>query len=886
MKRPRIFLIDGSSYIYRAFHAIPYLSVKEGIPTNAVYGFTQMLLKLIKDCKPDHIAVVFDAKGPTFRHKVYGGYKAKRPEMPDTLRPQLPYIREVVRAYNIPALELEGYEADDIIGTLVRRFKRKELEIVIVTCDKDMMQLVDANTTILDTMKDMSYGVAEVKEKFGGLEPQKIIEIMALAGDSCDNIPGVPGVGEKTAIKLIKEFETVDCLYSDIERVTGKVLREKLIENEESARLSRGLATIDTDVPIDCSFEDLSLSRPNYSKLRELFKELELKRFLRDIQDEISDEERFTVSPCRVIDREGLDKLSKELFKNRIMAISLKTAGQLLDYELIALAISTGFESSTDHSSVFLLSPIDTELDESSIIEALKPIIEDEGVVKLSNDAKGLYTFFKGRGIKVHGIGMDTTVASYLLNPSASDHSLKTVADNYLGIEMRGPEKTSMESVKRDQLCRIVSEEAEAIRMVSPKLTAELEGVGLLSLFREIEMPLIKVLVDMELAGIKIDEEYLHGLSSELETKLSLIASDIYVLAGYEFNINSPKQLAEILFKDLNLKPVRKTKTGFSTNEDVLIALSTKHELPGKVLEYRQLAKLKSTYVDSLIELINPATGRVHTSFNQTVTATGRLSSSRPNLQNIPIRTEIGKRIRGAFIAEDDWVLLSADYSQIELRLVAHLSGDEILIDAFNRGEDIHQRTASEVFGIASELVTKEVRRRAKAINFGIIYGMGSYGLANELGISQEEAKKYIDSYFDRYRGVRRFIDSTIKEATERGYTTTLFGRKRYIKELTSDVETIKRFGERIAINTPIQGSAADIIKIAMINLAKRLERCGYRSRMLLQIHDELLFEVPKKEVESIKEITGHEMEGVINLSVPIKVNIATGRSWLEAGLE
>jgi DNA polymerase-1 len=884
MKRPRIFLIDGNSYIYRAFHAIPYLSITKGLPTNAIYGFIQMLLKLIKGYKPDHIAVVFDAKGPTFRHKVYGDYKATRPEMPDTLRPQLPYIREVVKAYNIPALELEGYEADDIIGTLARRFKSEEIEVVIVTGDKDMMQLIDDNTTMLDTMKDRSYGVAEVKDRFGGLEPQKIIEIMALAGDSSDNIPGVPGVGEKTAIKLIKEFETIEQLYSDIEKVSGKALREKLIENEESARLSRELATIDTDVPIDCNFEDLSLSSPNNNRLKELFKELEFKRFLRDIQNDISDGEGFTVSPFRVQDREGLDKLTTELFKNRTMSISLKTVGQLPDTEVLALAISTGFELNLDHSSVFFLSPLDTGLDEPSIVEALKTIIEDERMLKLTQDAKGIYTFFKRRGVKVHGISMDISLASYLLNPSASEHSIRTVADSYLGIEMRDSKKMSIESVDMEELCRTVSEEAEAIRMVSSKLNDELEKAGLLSLFREIEMPLIEVLADMELAGIKIDENYLHGLSSELENKLSLIADEIYILAGTEFNINSPKQLAEILFEDLNLKPVKKTKTGFSTNESVLIALSIVHELPGKVLGYRQLAKLKSTYVDSLIELINPDTGRVHTSFNQTVTATGRLSSSRPNLQNIPIKTETGKRIRELFIAEEDCVLLSADYSQIELRLVAHLSGDEILIDAFNRGEDIHQRTASEVFGIKSELVTKEMRRRAKTINFGIIYGMGSQGLANELGISQAKAKEYIDSYFDRYRGVKRFIDSTIKEATERGYTTTLFGRKRYVKELISDIEAVKSFGERIAINTPIQGGAADIIKIAMINVARRLKRDDYRSRMLLQIHDELLFEVPKNEVEPMRNIVKHEMEGVIALSIPIKVNIATGRSWLEAG--
>ncbi|MFQ5585833.1 MAG: DNA polymerase I [Thermodesulfobacteriota bacterium] len=898
MKRERLFLIDGSSYIYRAFHAIPYLSNEKGLPTNAIYGFIQMLLKLIKGHNPDHLAVAFDAKGPTFRHRLFSDYKATRPEMPDELRPQIPYIREIVAAYRIPALEIEGYEADDIIGTLARRCRERGVDVVMVTGDKDMMQLVDEGISMLDTMKGKRYGVEEVVERFG-VEPRRIVEIMALMGDSSDNIPGVPGIGEKGARKLIQEFETIDRLYEEIDKVTGRAIKEKLKNNEELARLSRELAEIDVNAPVKCAFEELVASEPDNERLKELFQELGFNRLLRDLsahsQGGQPAREGVNRPPRMIADRESLDRLIGELSKGGAFALALsispRGSGEPSESDAITIAIAPIHDLSevrTNDAPCCLLSSLKRErqegLEAPVILQALKPLLEDEGVGKVGSDGKGLTLDLMRRGITLRGVTMDTSVASYLLNPSSNDHSLRSVAMKELGEEIGEVEGKDSAATVEEHCAPLLCAEAEALRRLAPLLTEELEKAGLTTLFREIELPLIPVLAGMERHGIRVDGEQLTGLSQELESMLQEREGSIFRMAGMEFNVNSPKQLAEILFERLNLKPVRKTKTGFSTDEKVLTILAATHDLPKVILEYRHLAKLKSTYVDALIGLINPATGRIHTSFNQTVTATGRLSSSKPNLQNIPIRTEIGGRIREAFIADEGRLLLSADYSQIELRIVAHLSGDDILIESFKKGEDIHQRTASEIFGIMPGLVTEEMRRRAKAINFGIIYGMGPHGLAGELGVSQKEAREYIESYFDRYRGVKRFIDDTIREAAEMGYTASLFGRKRYIPELTSRIDSVRKFGERIAINTPIQGAAADIIKIAMIRIAGRMEAEAVESKMLLQIHDELLFEAPHDEMEGMKALVVGEMEGVVDLEVPIVVNIAVGESWREAG--
>lgn len=890
MKRERLFIVDGSSYIYRAFHAIPYFSNDKGVPTNATYGFTQMLLKLIKEHKPDHIAVAFDAKGPTFRHKLFDDYKATRPSMPEELRPQIPYIRDVVAAYKIAALEVEGYEADDIIGTIARRCGEREIDVVMVTGDKDMMQLVNENTSMLDTMKEKMYGVAEVVERFG-VEPCRVVEVMALMGDSSDNIPGVPGIGPKGAKKLIQEFGTIDRLYEEVDRVSGRSMKEKLVNNEKMARLSRELVVIDVNAPVECDFEELRFTEPDIDRLKELFNELGFNRLLRDLSALSTDGQPERINrPSQIIaDAESLERLVGELSECGAFSIALEAGGGSSGVDSIAIAIApanTLSEAGTNDAPCCLITSMGGEggLEAPLILETLKPLLEDQGVCKISSDGKRLTLDLVERGVTLRGLTMDTSVASYLLNPSSNDHTLRSVAMKHLGEEIGEVKKKERAVSIEAQISAILCAEAEALRRLAPLLTEELEKAALTTLFREIELPLIPILAEMERHGIRVDREQLVGLSHELETMLQEREEAIFRLAGVEFNINSPKQLAEILFERLKLKPVRKTKTGFSTDEKVLTILAAAHDLPKIILEYRHLAKLKSTYVDAIIGLADPSTERIHTSFNQTVTATGRLSSSKPNLQNIPIKTEIGGRIREAFIADEGRLLLSADYSQIELRIVAHLSGDPILIESFRKGEDIHRRTASEVFGIMPGLVTEEMRRRAKAINFGIIYGMGPHGLAGELGVSQKVAKEYIESYFDRYSGVRRFIDDTIREAAEKGYTSSLFDRRRYIPELKSRIDSVKKFGERIAINTPIQGTAADIIKIAMIRIADRMKAEEVQSRMLLQIHDELIFEVPHDEMESMKALVISEMEGVVKLEIPIVVNVSTGASWRKSG--
>lgn len=858
--KKQLLFIDGSSYIYRAFHAIPYLSNSKGLPTNAIYGFIQMLIKVIKDFKTDHIAVAFDVKGPSFRHKMYEQYKAHRPEMPDNLKPQIPYIKEFVRAFNIPVLELEGYEADDIIGTISKQMKEKDVEVIIIAADKDMLQLIDDNTTIVDTMKGQSFGLKEVMERFG-TSPEFIIDIMGLTGDAADNIPGVKGIGEKTAVKLIQQFGTIENLLLNIDNIAEKGIREKLREQAENARLSKKLAAIDRTVPIHYKYEDLIAASPDYPRLELLLKELEFTKLVKQLIPSYNTPVigEYTV----VADIDMLKSLITEIKETKEMAIAIKIIETTFD-KTVGLAICI-----KPKQAFYMLIALKSEvlnfksevLNLKSMLEIIKPIIENEGIKKISSDIKGVYAFFKQHQIQMRGVWIDIGIASYLLNPSNK--------------------KAEGRSEDIDD-CSSACSEADAGFQIVGKLLPQLENSGLLKLFNEIEIPLTQVLAEMELTGIKVDKEYLLNISKELEMQIDVLKKSIYAIAGIEFNISSPKQLSEILFERLKLKPVKKTKTGFSTNEDVLKILAMTHELPSEVLNFRQLSKLKSTYVDAIVGLINPSTQMVHTSFNQTVTATGRLSSSEPNLQNIPIRTEIGKRIRRAFIADKGCLFLSADYSQIELRIAAHLSQDPLLLEAFQKDEDIHTKTASDVFGLAPELITEEMRRRAKAINFGIIYGMGPYGLGEELGISQEEARGYIENYFLHYKGVRQFIDKTINEAIETGYVTTLFGRRRYIPEIKSESDQIRKIGERIAINTPIQGTAADLIKIAMINIYKRLKEDGLCSKMLLQIHDELILEAPDLEIDRVRNIVKKEMETTAYLTVPIKVDIKIGSNWGE----
>ena len=868
MKKESFYIIDGSSCLFRAFHAIPHLSNSRGLPTNAIYGFAQTLRRIVRDHNPDYILVAFDARGPSYRHEIFEEYKAERAPMPEELGVQIPYVKEITRAFGISLLEREGFEADDIIATLVQRLRGKDLRIVVVTGDKDMFQLVDGDVVIYDHAKNREYTAEDVKERFG-VAPAYIADLIALAGDPSDNIPGVPGIGPKTAARLIEEFGTVEGIYRNLDKLPTRALKERLQRHRDSAFLSKRLATLSADMPLDIHIKALRYHGPDVERLEPILKELEFSRLLKEMVPDNAPGKKThysTVSTGR-----ELRRLKEHLLSLERISVTVETDGK----ELLGIAIGT-------EKSAFYI-PIrgfyfTAGVEKDDVVRELGDVMADGRIKKICDDSKALVIAFKRLNSMVKGVDMDTSIASYLLNPSKPGHTIEDVAYEYLDTRLEGRVKKGM---TLEEASTVSCAKASTLYTLYRVLYDRLKENGLLSLFYDLELPLVEVLADMEIWGIKVDRERLRDLSKELERELTTIRQRIYTMVGVEFNINSPKQLSEVLFKRLGLKPVRRTKTGLSTDEGVLTVLALQHEVPQHIMNFRQLSKFKSTYVDSLLELINPETGRVHTSFNQTVTATGRLSSSKPNLQNIPIRNGFGRRIREAFVAEKGFVLLCADYSQIELRLVAHLSGDPVLIDAFRRDEDIHTRTASELFGTIPGLVTPEMRRRAKVINFGIIYGMGPYGLSEELGISVEEAKDYIERYFSHYRKVKEFITYTVEEARKKGYTTTIFGRRRYIPELQSPSEKTQRLGERMAINTPVQGSAADIIKASMIKIHSRFTKEGLGSRMILQIHDELVFEVAEDERERVGELVREEMEGIVELSVPVKVNMKSGYNWL-----
>jgi len=882
----RLFLIDGSSYIYRAFFALPHLSNSRGLPTNAAYGFTSMLNKVIREKSPDFIAVVFDAKGPTFRHEMYEHYKANRSAMPDNLIPQIPYIHKIVTACNIPLLLQEGVEADDIIGTMSNRAAALGLDVVIVTGDKDMMQLVTPTVTLLDTMKDRSTAPREVMEKFG-VEPERVVDVMGLMGDSSDNIPGIPGVGEKTAVKLMAEYGSMDNIYNNIDRLKGK-LKEKLERNRDLAYLSRELATINRSLDIDLDLEKLKLAQPDLPKLRELFRELEFPRFLRELtpQKTLSMENYSLLLTLKEI-----QDVTEMIGKSTLLSIDLETTS-IDPIDAAIVGISFSFEP---HKAYYI--PVGHSYDGApqqplldDVLKHLRPILESGLIKKTGHNLKYDYMVFKSHGVELDGIYCDTMVASYLLNPSRHSHSLEEVAREYLDHQMitfkdvvKDPKKVTFDMVDIKTALEYSGEDADAALLLSEILLKKLDQDGFSMLFHEVEMPLIEVLADIELAGVKVDTGFLGAMSLELQESMDSIIGRIYEVAGEEFNINSPKQLSVILFKKLGLPAIKKTKTGFSTNNEVLVKLADRHELPAEILQYRSVAKLKSTYIDSLPGMVNSRTGRVHTSFNQAVTSTGRLSSSNPNLQNIPVKTELGKRIREAFVPDEGAIIMSSDYSQVELRIMAHLSGDRVLLDSFAKGEDIHQRTAAEVFGIFPQMVTPEMRREAKVINFGIIYGMGAFSLSKELNITPKIARAYIDGYFQKYQGVRDFLDATIASAREKGYVSTIMNRRCYVQDINSVNANQRQFAERIAINAPIQGSAADIIKVAMVRIHRRLKEEQLKSKIIIQVHDELVFEVPMGEIAIIKKLVTEEMEGVVDLAAPLKVDIGTGKNWAEA---
>lgn len=876
-----LYLIDGNSYVYRAYYAIKQLSSSKGFPTNAIFGFTNMLLKIIREKSPDAILVAFDSPTPTERHRIYEEYKAQRPETPDDLIEQIPYIKKIISAFNITMIEIPGYEADDVLGTISKRAASQGNEVFIVTGDKDMLQLVDDRIRVYDPMKDRVLDKKYIYERFG-VVPERIPDFMALTGDAIDNIPGIKGIGEKTAKALLMDFETIDELINQIDRIKKEKLRSLISQNADVALLSKKLATLDTYVPIEIEIHELIRKEPDWYKLLQLFRELEFSSLLRFIPS-IAEHEKN----CEIL-------YSKERIKDTFLSIQnafafdIETTGMnAMRSNLVGLALCLE-KGKAFYIPVLHLNSEIQQIHKKDLIEAIAGVFENNGIAKIGHNIKYDLVILKKDGIQVNGQLFDTMIASYLLNPNKQDHSLEEVALTHLSYR----KKTFSEVLnKKGNFAEVPITEAASYACDDAYLSFELKEIllkklhdeGLEDVYFNIEIPLIPVLVEVEAAGVKINTNRLLELSKELEREIDGIQRRIYFLAGEEFNINSPKQLSQVLFHSLGFQPGKKTKTGFSTEMAVLEELATTHELPREILNYRSLNKLKTTYIDVLPLLTDPDTGRIHTSFNQSATATGRLSSSDPNLQNIPVKGEWGRRIREAFIAEKDNFLLSADYSQVELRILAHLSKDEGLINAFRNNLDIHSQTASEIFHIPMDKVTSDIRRIAKTVNFGVIYGISPFGLSETLSISKDEAKDYIEQYFNKHPGVKAYIEKTFEEAREKGYVTTLFGRKRAIPEIRNKNTTIRQQGERLAINTPIQGTAADIIKIAMVKIWKKFKEKGLKSKMILQVHDELLFELLPEELEIVIDIVRMEMEGVTTLLVPIKVDINYGKNWAEA---
>jgi DNA polymerase-1 len=885
-----IFLIDGSGYIYRAFHAIRGLTNSKGLPTNAVYGFTRMIMKLLEEKISNRMVMFFDSKGPTFRHDMYKDYKANRPPMPEELSVQIPYIHQITRAFNIPTFEAPGYEADDLIGTTTKKAEEKGYFIVIVTGDKDLKQLISHHTLIWDSMKDTTVTLQDIQAT--GIAPPQLIDVMGLSGDASDNVPGVPGIGPKNALSLIQTFGNMERLYEQVHTITKKKQHDNLIQYKDQALLSRDLVRLNTQAPIHFRVADLTIGDPDTSALADIFRKLEFTQLqqLFPKQADLSGKQYHTIQ-----DIDSLTALVTRLKKARFMAVDTETTST---NPMLAKMVGLSFSIRQDEAFYipcahqYLGVPNQIPLAEALAI--LKPVLEDPAIRKIGQNIKYDWIVFERHGILLKGIAFDTMLASYLINPSKRAHNLDQIALDFLDHKTityqdltgkKGKKAVTFDTVPIDKASPYACEDADITLMAYHILNEKMEALGVSKLFQEVEIPLVPVLKDMEMKGVAVDKDKLHDLSNTFEHQLKTIETSIYDIAGESFNINSTQQLGKILFEKLGLPVQKKTrkKTGYSTDVEVLTTLANDHELPKLILRHRTLSKLKSTYADALAGLIHPETGRIHTSFNQTVTATGRLSSSDPNLQNIPIKTLEGKEIRKAFIPKSGWKMLSADYSQIELRILAHYSEDKILSKAFEEQEDIHTRTASEVFQVFPSFITEDLRRQAKIINFGIIYGMSPFGLAKALNISQKMAKAYIDNYFGRYTGVKAFIQKIIEDTRKSGKTTTLLGRIRLLPEINSKNVAERRFAERTAINTPIQGTAADLIKVAMIDVDSELKAQNMKTAMLLSVHDEIVFEVPPQEIDTASALIRDKMESVWDLNVPLKVNIEVGENWAAA---
>ena len=886
MSKGRVFLIDGNSLLYRAFFALPHFSTLDNQPTNAVYGLAMMLLRLIQEESPDVIFVAFDAPAKTFRHDEYEHYKAHRKPPPDELIAQRPLARELVEAFGIPMLEVEGYEADDVIGTLAKEAESEGYDVVIVTGDLDALQLVDdKKIRVMRTVKGITettlYDEDHVKSEYG-LTPRQFIDYKALVGDTSDNIPGVTGIGPKGATKLLQEFGDLDNLLARTGEVEPRRIGELLESSRDQAILSRRLATIITNLPLDVDFDRRRFHGTNTRRLRELFERLRFAQLLRRLPQESAQRSMFdeaevaapppaqTVEVEIIRDREGLARLLRDAESARLVALRTDgTTGRGVDAEPIGLAVAM------DSGARYILFGDQTGL----VLEDARSLFENPDLEKLGHNLKYEHEIAARHGITLTGRTFDAMLAAYLLNPSRGTHSIESVAFDYLAIQLPVREAKNS-TVPRES---VAASEVDAILKLAPVLVSKLSDDGLDSLMFDVEMPLMPILADMELTGVAIDRQWLDQLSGVLGTRTLELERDIYDLAGTDFNIGSPKQLQTILFEKLGLPSGKKTKTGYSTDADTLAELAPAHEIVAKILEYRELTKLRSTYADSLPKLIDPRTGRIHTSLNQAVTATGRLSSSEPNLQNIPIKTEIGREIRKAFVASPGNMLISADYSQIELRILAHVSRDPELIRSFREDEDIHTRTATKLFDVPTEDVTQDMRRQAKTVNFAVIYGMSEHGLSRQLGIPREVARQYIAEYFSEYPGVKSYSDQTLSRARLTGYVESLLGRRRYMPELGSSNRTFREFAERAAVNMPIQGTAADIVKLAMIRVVERLQAAGLKTKLVLQVHDELVFEAPESEIGTAVPIVREAMERAFELDVPLKVDVKVGADWCTA---
>jgi DNA polymerase-1 len=854
-----VMLIDGNSLLHRAFYAIPILSNKKGIYTNAVYGFLNMLFKVIQDYKPYSLAVAFDRKAPTFRHLAYEDYKGTRQKAPEELVPQFDLIREVLLQMGIPIFELDGYEADDILGTASQSCGNQEHHVLLVTGDKDALQLVSENTEVLLTRKGISdihrYDEGELTKEFG-LTPEQLIDMKGLMGDTSDNIPGVPGIGPKTAIKLLKEYGTLENVLANTENMKGNTIRENLTIYRQHALLSKDLATIHRDIPIDCSILSQPLNITKTPELRKLLLDLELSTIIERLEMEASE-------TLKAIDR---DKVVIEVKTEEDL---LSLVQQLLKQKEAAILLKPCISIAWQDDKVYRLSVKDDllgdGLNEEVIWKNLQPFFEDRNIQIITNDAKGLILWLDKLDIAVAGLGFDAQIGAYLLEPTRNKYEVEQLLYDYAHID-------------------VTEADAADILLLARSMIERMKQANMEGLYQQIEHPLIRVLADMELEGFKVDKAMLQQLDVEFSEHVNRLTGEIINLAGESFNLNSPRQLGEILFDKLGLPVQKKTKTGYSTDIEVLERLHSMHPIIEKLIEYRQVMKIKSTYIDGLLHVINPLDGKIHSSFNQTVTATGRISSTEPNLQNIPVRMEMGRRVRKVFTASDDrHILVDADYSQIELRVLAHISGDPNLIEAFRKKQDIHRRTAADIFGIPMDQVTEEQRSSAKAVNFGIVYGISDFGLAKNLGTTRARAKKYIESYFHRFPMVKEYMDRIVSEGKKNGYVSTLFNRRRDIPELKSRNYNIRSFGERIALNTPIQGTAADIIKLAMIRVHGELERRKLKSKLILQVHDELIIDTLIFELEEVMILVKEQMENAMKLAVPLVVDIGIGSNWYDA---